>query len=223
MKRRALPVLDRAASACRLALVAAFTCAVPAQAMEFIVRPPLILAAGSVDPGDEFTFKKILAAQPADAIKGVMLHSSGGFVRPAGEIGRTIRERGLATLVVARSMRCTSACTIIFASGTRRLYLETGGIADGAVPRASRGLGFHEGSSPGSRQPDQYSGHASAQVIDYFYEFGVPRAKDLITKAGPDAVYVISGRTALDLGIATSLGPDPAPAGGSEQRHRKRP
>jgi len=43
-------------------------------------------------------------------------------------------------------------------------------------------------------------------MINAYYEFGVPKAADVITKASPDGIFVLSGQTALALGIATSLG-----------------
>jgi hypothetical protein len=191
----------------------------PVEAMEFTLRPPLILAEGDIRNGDENTFKRLLAAQRKGSIKGVVLHSHGGFVHAAGEIGRLIRENGLATVVDAGHFTCVSACTILFAAGTARVYLNAGGVPDGVVSRAGRGLGFHEGSSSMSRDANRYSGAGTAQVIDLFYEFGVPRAADLTRNAPPDAVYMVSGRKALEIGLATSLGS----GGGAGAKKKGRP
>lgn len=181
--------------------------AMPASAMEFHVSPPLVLAAGEIKNGDENTFRRLLAERPKGSIRGVVLHSSGGFVYPAGEIGRLIRENGLITVVDASRFKCVSACTVLFAAGTARFYLHSAGISDGVARHASRGLGFHEGSSSLSRDANGYSGSGTARVIALLHEFGVPRAADLTTRAPPDGIYMVSGSTALEIGLATSLGP----------------
>jgi len=187
-------------------------------AMEFTVSAPLVLAQGEIKNGDENTFRRLLAAQPKGSLRGVVLHSSGGFVYPAGEIGRLIREHGLVTVVDASRFRCVSACTVLFAAGTARVYLHSEGVSDG-IARGGRGLGFHEGSSSLSRDANRYSGSGTAQVIALFHEFGVPRAADLTTRAPPNSVYMVSGATALDIGLATSLGP----AGAAPAKKKGRP
>lgn len=186
-----------------LGLIASAT---PGAAMEFTYHPPLILAVGHIKNGDENTFKRLLASIPKGEVKGVVLHSGGGFVHAAGEIGREIREKGLTTVVDASSVSCVSACTILFAAGTQRVYLNAGGVKDGATADARKGLGFHEGSSSTSRDPNHYSGAGTAQVIAFFYEFGVSGAAALATKAPPESVYMVSGPTALQIGLATRLG-----------------
>jgi hypothetical protein len=82
------------------------------------------------------------------------------------------------------------------------------GIRDGAVaPKETRGLGYHEGGSPHLLQPNRYSGNATAFMIALYYEFGSREAASLATKAPPNMMYLISGRSALDKGLATSLSP----------------
>lgn len=174
--------------------------------MQFTVHGTLVLAQGEIANGDENRFRRLLAEPRKEPIKGIVLHSHGGFVHAAGEIGRLIRENGLATVVDASRFTCVSACTIVFASGRARLYLNAGGVPDGVVKHSVRGLGFHEGSSASSLDANGYSGEGTAHVIALLHEFGVPRAAGLATRAPPDAVYMVSGRTALELGLATSLG-----------------
>lgn len=218
-RRRSAP--RRGAAAILLAALASVAPWVSgAAAMDFVVHQPVIFAYGDIKNGDQYEFKKLLKAQPAGQIRGVDLNSDGGFVYAAGEIARTIRENKLLTLVDAKRSRCTSACTILFAGGRGRIYLNAGGVPDGVTGKSVGGLGFHEGSSSDSRDPNSYSGQGTAQVIAYYYEFGIPRAADLITAAPPDAIYMVSGPKALALGIATSLG---SAAGGSEgARHKPR-
>ncbi len=190
-----------------------------ARALDFTVNPPLILARGDIRNGDQNDFKRLLAGRPKGEIRAVVLHSDGGFIHAAGEIGREIRERGLSTVVDAAWGRCVSACTILFAAGTDRIYLNAGGVSDGVSARAVHGIGFHEGSSASSRDSNGYSGRGTAQVIGLLYEFGVPGAADLTRKASPDAVYMVSAKTALDIGLATSLGA----SGGSPTKKKGRP
>ena len=192
----------------------------PAAAMEFHVKPPLILAEGDIKNGDENTFRRLLAGQAKGTIKGVVLHSHGGFVYAAGEIGRSIRENGLVTVVDASRFTCVSACTILFAAGTGRIYLNAGNVPDGVVARSGRGLGFHAGSSSLSRDADGYSGAGTARVIAFLYEFGVPGAADLTTRAPPNSIFMVSGPTALQIGLATSLGANSANGSGTKKKGR---
>lgn len=205
MSRPAEPAFRRRVAAATLALGVAAASA-PAVAMEFSVSPPLILAQGDIKNGDENSFKRLLAGLPKGQVRAVVLHSPGGFVHAAGEIGREIREKGLSTVVDGSRTTCVSACTILFAAGVQRLYINSGGVNDGIVARAGHGLGFHEGSSADSRDSNGYSGDGTAQVIGLLYEFGVPGAAKLTQSAPPDAVYMVSGAKALEIGLATSLG-----------------
>jgi hypothetical protein len=189
-----------------VALLSIAWSSMPASAMRFTVRAPLILAEGDIKNGDENDFRRLVAAQPKGSIRGVVLHSRGGFVHVAGEIGRVIREYGLVTVVDASRYTCVSACTILFAAGTGRVYLNAGNVAEGVFAHGGRGLGFHEGSSSMSRDANGYSGAGTAHVIAFFYEFGVPGAAELTKKAPPNSVYMVSARKALEVGLATSLG-----------------
>lgn len=199
------------------ALIAALA-ADPARAMEFLVQPPVILAHGDIRNGDQYTFKKLLTGAAPGQIRIVDLDSHGGFVFAAGEIAHEIRDKGLLTLVDAGRSTCVSACTILFAGGTGRLYLNAGGVPDGATTKPVRGLGFHSGSSASSRDPNGYSGFGTGQVVDYYYAFGMAKAADLTTATPPNAVYMLSGPKALALGIATSLGAGERAAVGKKKR-----
>jgi hypothetical protein len=178
----------------------------PATAMDLQGRGDIIFLGGSIKPGDAIQFAQFVKNAPKGSYHGVYLASGGGFVLEAVEIGRIIRQEGLATIVDAGHAVCASACTAIFASGTKRVYLNAMNIADGLPKKACAGLGFHNGSTANSLDANHYSGQASALMIDAFYEFGVPRAAELITKAQPNEIYQLSGQTALAIGIATSVG-----------------
>lgn len=179
-----------------------------AEALELRLSGSTLVLSSTLKWGAHHEFKTFVDAQPKGAIRTVALHSSGGSVESAQEIGRRIRNEGWATLVDARHASCASACTAIFAAGVRRHYVGTQGLVDGQVEsKAARGLGYHEGGSPHSLQPLRYSGGATAAMINLYYEFGSREAASLATLAPPNRLYVISGATALAKGIATSLGP----------------
>lgn len=185
-----------------LALFAAW----PAFSLEMRVSGREIVLSGGIINGDEHRFRDLIENPAHAGVRVVRLNSGGGKIAPAGEIGRMIRKRGMATLLDAASGRCGSACTVIFSSGSTRHYVNGERVTDQPVPKANyRGLAFHEGSSPLSTARNRYSGQATAELIGWYYEFGTSAAKDLATKAPPEGFYQISGPTALSLGIATSL------------------
>jgi hypothetical protein len=187
---------------------ALWVAAAPAQALDVRLVGSTLHLSGPLGWGSHHGFKAYVDSQPKGAIRVVALDSGGGSVESAQEIGRRVRKEGWSTFVDARKARCSSACTAVFAAGVRRHYVGAESIADGVVdPRASRGLGYHEGGSPQSLQPMRYSGGATAAMINLYYEFGSREAASLATKAPPNRMYIISGATALAKGIATSLGP----------------
>ena len=189
-----------AASACLVILC------VPARPAEIDRRGATITLAGAIVGGDEFKFRDMLKAAGGGAVEIVNLNSDGGDIAPAGEIGRLIRTRRLATLVDGMRAKCASACTVIFAGGVRRYYINAETLSEGPMSNSNFiGLGFHDGNSQLALAKNKYSGRASAQMIGFFYEFGIPRAAALVTKAPPEQLYRISGQTALAIGIATAL------------------
>ena len=195
-----------AAIALNIVAVTALTHSSPASAMEIVAKGDIIFLGGAIRPGDSVQFAAFIKQAPKGAYHSVYLASGGGFITEAIDIGRIIRQEGLATIVDANKSLCASACTAIFASGIKRVYLNAMTIADGRPMKNCVGLGFHDGSNASSRDPNHYSGMASALMIDAYYEFGVPNAAALLTKASPDKIFLLSGQTALALGIATSLG-----------------
>ncbi|MDR3496666.1 MAG: hypothetical protein P4L82_18885 [Ancalomicrobiaceae bacterium] len=183
---------------------ASFVPANPAAALDIGAKGVLVLLAGPIKPGDSIKFRNFLKAAPAGSYHAVVLASGGGIIVEAVDIARQIRENHLATVVDAGHFLCASACTILFAGGTARYYLNANHIADGDR-NSHRGLGFHDGNNALSLDPQHYSGRASGMVIDAYYEFGIPAAAQLVTRAAPNQLYVVSGETALKLGIATRL------------------
>ena len=174
----------------------------PATALEFSTRGDVMTLRGPIRDGDDALFREALGG----GVRVVNLNSGGGKIQPASEIARLIRSKGLTTVTDASSALCASACTVIFAGGRQRYYLNAGNLTEGAFSKTNfRGLGFHEGNDPLSREKNHYSGRATANMINMYYEMGISAASSLATKAPPEQYYRISGPTALSFGIATSL------------------
>lgn len=189
----------------RAAVVAAILLAcAPAKAIELAQKGTAALIRGPIKDGDEFKLRDFLGRPEAAQIRAVYLDSPGGRIYPAREMARQIRERGLMTVVDASRDRCESACTALFVSGTRRLYINAGAIADGDA-KTKRGLGFHEGNVLHNTGRHGYSGAATAGMVNIYYEMGVPGAASLITKAEYNTMHHVSAQTALSLEIATAL------------------
>ena len=185
-----------------MTLAAAVFCgAAPAQAASVSRSGDAVRLDGPIKPGDEFTFRNFLRDNPG--VKIVMLDSPGGFILPAKEIARDIRKNRLDTGVDAGRASCNSACTGIFAGGVNRYYLNTQGLADGDAKK--RGLGFHQGNAFNAAGVRAQSGPATADMINIYYEMGASGAVNFVTKADWKSLHRISGATAMQHGIATSL------------------
>lgn len=78
---------------------------------------PALLVSGPLEEGAAARFRAFLDSGPPPPI--VALHSPGGSVREALEIGRAIREAGLST-VIAPGAACLSACPYVLAGGVER-------------------------------------------------------------------------------------------------------
>ena len=183
--------------------IAALVAAAPAQALSASRNGGLVRLEGAIQMGDDYKFRDAVKDAPAGLV--VEVDSGGGFIEPAQEIARLIRKNGWTVRLDAARARCSSACTIIFAAGTQRIYLNGAGLSDGVQdPKGFRGLGYHEGGNPLSLQKSQYSGGATGHMIGLYYEMGARAAVDLVTKAPPNRLYRVSGPTAVSLGLATS-------------------
>ena len=187
-----------------------FVTMIPTQdlfALEMNVKGNTLFLSGQVVAGDQYDFKDIITKPENANIQIIKLNSQGGRTIAAIEMGRMIRTRNLATFVDAKTDNCASACTLIFSSGVRRHYINAEFIKDGVYNKKTlkTGLGYHEAHTPLSREKNRYSGPATAADIAGFYEFGSKNAVDLVKLAPPEKLYKISSKTAIDLGLATSL------------------
>jgi hypothetical protein len=188
-------------------LLAAIVCpGSSAMALEFSQRGNAITISGPVKLGDNARFEEFMAQPGASGVRIFYLNSNGGSIGVALDIARIIRRRGGTTVVDGRS-GCESACTVIFAGGTSRHYVNTGSLQD-RLGGARGGLGYHEGNNANSDgRGVQYSGRGSQAMNNAYYELGSSGAGQFMVKAGFRQMYRISGPTALSSGLATSLSP----------------
>ncbi len=174
-------------------------------AMQMKVAGDTVTLSGRIKAGDELNFLQLMKSPAGKFIRILNLDSGGGSILVAGEIAQYSRDNGLITVVNGAVAKCGSACTVIFAGGVRRHYINGLQLVDAVVnKRAFRGLGFHEGSDSLSLDKNRYSGRSSGQMIGFYHHFGISAAKDYVTKAGPNKMFQMSAVTALSLGIATS-------------------
>jgi hypothetical protein len=179
--------------------------ATPASALDFSMRGGAVSISGPVKLGDNAKFEEFMRGPGASA-RVFYVTSTGGTIGVALDIARLIRRRGGATVADGRQV-CESACTILFAGGSSRHYVNTGGLQD-RLGGARGGLGFHEANnSNADGRGRQYSGRGSQAMANAYYELGVGSAASLMVKANDRQMYRISGQTALSTGIATSLSP----------------
>jgi len=86
--------------------------------------PGLLRLTGTIAPGDAQRFTDWLSSTTVGVVK-VTLHSPGGSVSDALEIGRALRAHGAATEIQAHDI-CLSACPYILAGGKTRHVADNG-------------------------------------------------------------------------------------------------
>lgn len=149
----------------------------------------IIFVFGEIVAGDENKFRELSIRFP-DAMVG--LHSEGGAIVPAMEIGRQIRLRGYSTVVTGNS-KCTSACALIWLAGSPR-YLE---------PASS--LGFHASyKDQGGRLVE--TGVGNALVGHYLSQLSLSdRAVIFATSASPYQISWLNEGNRTSSGIEFSM------------------
>jgi hypothetical protein len=192
----------------RLILALAALAAARAHALDISARGPDIFLTGGIELGDHAKFERFLAENRGKTFRTVHLNSPGGWSGDMREIARDIRRRGLNTAVDGSRAVCASACTVLFAAGVQRHYFNADRVPEG-VRKADRspGLGYHGANNSASTilMARQSPGAGMQGIINMYYELGSPAAAGLANKAEPSQLYRINGRTALSMGIATSV------------------
>lgn len=183
-------------------------CAQASATVYLTERGNVVFLSGEFEPGDEKKVAAFLAQRRAIILRTVYLDSHGGHIGAGIAIGRLIRQAKLATAVDADSARCDSSCTLIFAGGVRRYYVNGAGVFEGTSGRG--GLGYHPAHSrDGSWTRILYSTRGTDMMAGFYREMGQPGAIELMRRAGYTSIYRPAGSTAIKLRIATSLGPPP--------------
>jgi hypothetical protein len=177
---------------------------VGAEAIELSARGAVATLSGGIKDGDEFVLRDFLASPAGAQVRVLYLNSPGGRTYAAQVMAREIRNRGLVTVVDASRHRCNSACTGLFTAGVSRHYVNAGGVRD-QEGGPDRGIGFHQGNAMQSSGQRGFSGSATAQMINIYYEMGVPGAANLVNNSAFNKMFRVSAQTAISRGIATSL------------------
>lgn len=182
----------------------------PAAAASLWARDGVIHIRGSVERGDADTFRALLRDTPGARL--VALDGPGGGLREAMAIGDAVRRARLATLVDGGRVACDSACTLIFAAGVRRHYVNAGDVEEGVV--GHYGLGYHLAYDLGSRIRPPMKSEVGIRLMDGFYaRMGSRAASALARRASISTLWRPNGATALRLGLATSLAAPVTPTG----------
>ena len=187
-----------------LGLLVALACQRVAGAGEIRREGTTLVFNGAILPGDEVQFQRKASEGP---VARVILNSPGGVIATAWAIARQIRSLRATTVVDGGKSVCLSACTLIFVGGGARHYFNADGRADGIMASSPYGLGYHEASLVNANGQRQASATGNDMLAAAYEEFGVPKAAQLVRKSISSQIYMISGVTALSLGIATSLNP----------------
>lgn len=158
---------------------------------------PSIMIDGEIKPGDDIKFRD-LAMKHERAI--VFLNSPGGSIVPAIEIGKAIRLKEFATVVLPETV-CTSACALIWVAGSDRF----------AHPSSK--IGFHASSREvGGRQVEV--GVGNAMVGRYLTQLNLPeRAVIFATVASPDEIQWLEMKPDSSSGIEFTLIPEDVESG----------
>ena len=146
----------------------------------------IILVKGRIEPDDDIKFAKV-AGEVSNGI--VLLNSDGGYLRPAIQIGRIVRSKGLATWVATLEGQCASACGFIWLAGTPRM-MDIGSK-----------VGFHAAYTMDGGRPS-ITGAGNAVVGGYMRELGLSdTAIVYATTAGPEAIKWLSFEVAKEIGL----------------------
>ena len=149
----------------------------------------LILIKGEIIRGDEKAFKDI-ALNTESAI--VIFNSPGGLLRPALEIGKTIRIKGFSTAVLDSD--CTSSCAIAWLAGQPRMLSKKSGVGFHAI--------YIEDES-GKKIP---TGAGNALVGSYLSNLGLnDSVVAYVSEASPDEIKWLTKEHADKIGLPVSI------------------
>lgn len=160
---------------------------------------PLIVAAGPIEPGDADRFDAFLASL-AEVPGQVALHSPGGNVDEALDIGRRLRARELSTTILPGTI-CLSACPYILAAGVERAVSLRGSV----------GLHQHYYETPGYMPAFlavEDIQRSQGRTMEYLIEMGIdPGVMRFGLSTAPEDIYVLVEAELIDSRMATATLP----------------
>lgn len=141
---------------------------------------------GEIAPGDAQRLREWLSAAGTPPAR-VLLHSPGGSVRDALDIGRQLRALGVATQVGPADM-CLSACPYILAAGAPR------GAAQGALVGVHQHYFGKNAALPAFLAVEDIQ-RGQGDVMGYLDEMGVdPRVMRHALLTPPDEIYLLTAQ-----------------------------
>jgi hypothetical protein len=168
-----------------------------------------LLATGTIQPGTAKAFAGEIEKR-GSYVKTVVLHSSGGSVTDALEMGRLIRKRGFTT-EVEDGHYCASSCPLVFAGGVERRAGEKSAI------------GVHQVTAVGVDGATPANGMESVQRISaecqrYLRDMGIDQLVWIHAMETPkDELFYFKPAELLSLKLATPRGAPPATASSGAQ------
>ena len=163
-----------------------------------------LLATGTIQPGTAKAFAAEIEKR-GSYVKTVVLHSPGGSVTDALEMGRLIRKRGFTT-EVEDGHYCASSCPLLFAGGVERRAGEKSAI------------GVHQVTAVGVDGATPANGMESVQRISaecqrYLRDMGIDQLVWIHAMETPkDELFYFKPAELLSLKLATLRGAPPATA-----------
>ncbi|MBU2983142.1 hypothetical protein KO498_15135 [Lentibacter algarum] len=157
----------------------------------------VLLVTGQIDEGAAQRFEEQLADMPAKPDL-IALHSPGGLVQEAQQIGRTIRVKELPTAVLKGGV-CASSCPYVLAGGLDRAVSRQGIV----------GLHQHYYDQPGY-MPVMFAVESiqtgQGETMEYLVEMGVdPSIMVYSLKTPPEQIYALVEEELIETRIATKI------------------
>ncbi|MGR3795466.1 hypothetical protein [Vannielia sp. SX4] len=152
---------------------------------------------GAIKEGDGPRFAEWLERQP-DVPETLWLHSPGGSVGDALQIGRLIREKGINTAMDAGAF-CLSACPYMLMAGSERRV------------HAEAKVGVHQSYYGQSTVLPAFLAvediqHSQAEVIRYLGEMGIGLGvMEHALSTPPDEIYILLPEELEEFSIATEI------------------
>ncbi|MBX2806367.1 MAG: hypothetical protein KTR19_10365 [Hyphomicrobiales bacterium] len=166
--------------------------------MQFVRGPNgAASAVGRIEPGTSAQLIEFINGQGGE-IKTLHLHSPGGAVHDALEMGQFLHDEGIDTLVPDNGY-CASSCPLVFSGGNKRIAGREAWIGVHQIYTAA--------SAPGDVNDGLSHGQAiSAEVQDHLADMGVDSRMWIHAMKTPsDQLYVFTPEELTEYKLATEL------------------